>query len=256
MKKIIKVVVYIVLLGLSFSSAQAEVSKEDLFARITQKYSGVESISGKYEINMTMMGNIMKIPVSFWQKGNKVRMDMTMNQPGMTKPMEQSMLIDGQKVIQYQKMLNTVMTVDLNKLPENMRRQIGKQQGFMMNSDTINQLYQMIDKIVVEEKVKDGKSFYLITVKDIANAGNISQGLGMQGTQQIFKKFLLWINPSSLFPEKMELYGDADTPGMWIDFLEISTDPVSDSIFKLDIPADAKYIDITESFQHMMENVK
>jgi len=252
MKKII-----MVCLGILFviCSLHAEVNREELFASMTQKYSGLENISGKYVINMPMMGNIMKMPVSFWQKGNRMRMDMTMNQPGMSKPMEQSMLMDGQKVIQYQKMLNTVMTIDLNKLPENMRQQMGKQQGFMMNSNVINQLSKSPDKLTVEEKTKDGKQFYLITLTDIAGMGNVASGMGMQGTPEMFKKLLLWINPSSLFPEKVELYGEADTPAMWIDILKISTEPISDDIFKLDIPADAKYMDMTDAVKKMTEDM-
>ncbi|MCM8762088.1 MAG: hypothetical protein NC905_00110 [Candidatus Omnitrophica bacterium] len=253
MRKIFIVVT--VLVGI-ISSLQAEVNKEELFIRMSQQYSGLDSISAKYVINMPMMGNIMKMPVNLWHKGNKMRMDMTMSQPGMPQPMEQSMLMDGQKIIQYQKMLNTVMTIDLNKLPENMRQQMGKQQVFMMNSDAINQISKSLDKLTVEERVRDGKEFYLITVTDIAGMENFSSGMGIQGNQNMFKKILVWINPSSLFPEKIELYGETSTPAMWIDVLDIKTDIIPDSIFKLDIPADAKYIDMTESVKAMFESMK
>lgn len=236
-------------------SVQAEVNKEEFFARMTQKYSGIESISGEYEINMPMMGSIMKMPVKFWQKGNKMRMDMTMNQPGMPKPMEQSILMDGEKMIQYQKMMNTVMTVDFNKLPDNMRQMMKKQQAFMMNQDSINQFYQVLDRISIEERTKDGKALYLITVSDIPTMGNISPAPGMQISQNMFKKLLVWINPSSLLPEKIELLGDGDTPAMWIDILNIKIEDIPDSIFKLDIPADAKYMDITEAVKNMAESI-
>ncbi|MCM8830152.1 MAG: hypothetical protein NC824_04055, partial [Candidatus Omnitrophica bacterium] len=155
------------LVGTIFFSAQAEVNKEEFFIRMSQKYSGLDSVIARYVINMPMMGNIMKMPVNFWQKGNKMRMDMTMSQPGMPQPMEQSILMDGQKIIQYQKMLNTVMTIDLNKLPENMKQHLGKQ-GFMMNSDAITYLSKSFDKLTVEEKIRNGKQFYLITITDIA----------------------------------------------------------------------------------------
>ncbi|MCX8082196.1 MAG: hypothetical protein N3D17_02190 [bacterium] len=243
-----------VLVGIVFS-LRAEVNKEEFFARMLQKNSNVECISGKYEINMSMMGNIMKIPVNFWQKGNKMRMDMIMSNPGMPQPMEIYMLMDGQKMIQYQKMLKTVFTFDLEKLPENMKQQMKNNQGFIMNSDSISQLYQMIDKISVEEKIKDGKSFYLISIRDISNTGNISSTFGVQSTQQMFNKMLMWVNPSSLLPEKIEFYGDTDTPAMWIDILGLSTEPFSDSVFKLDIPADVKYMDMTETMKKMSESV-
>ncbi|MCM8830153.1 MAG: hypothetical protein NC824_04060, partial [Candidatus Omnitrophica bacterium] len=82
-----------------------------------------------------------------------------------------------------------------------------------------------------------------------------SSGMGMQSTQDMFKKMLIWINPATLFPEKIELYGETDTPAMWIDILDIKTDIIPDYIFKLDIPEDAKYIDMTESVKAMFESM-
>lgn len=241
MKKIF--VVLTALLCVVFS-AQAELNKKEVLTRIGQRYSGIEGISGKYEVSMSTMGDVMKMPVNFWQKGKKLKMDMSMNRPGMPEPMEMSILIDGDKVIQYQKMMNTVITIDINKLPENMRQQMKQQQGFMMNDAVVNQLYQVLDKVTIEEKTKGGKAYYLITVNDLSTMGNVASSVGMQGNQDMFKKMLMWVNTVSLFPEKIEFLKDTDTPGMWVDILNINTAPFSDSVFKLDIPADAKYMEM------------
>jgi outer membrane lipoprotein-sorting protein len=235
----------------------AEVNKEEFFTRISQKYEGLQEISGKYEINMPMMGSIMKIPASFWKKGDKMRMDMTISQPGMPKPMEQSVLMDGEKITQYQKAFNTVMTIDLNKLPPEMKAQMKKQQMFMMDAGTMNNYKNMLDSVDVEEKVRDGKNFYLVTVKDIDKTGGMfSMPGGQQSPQQMFKKSLMWIHRDSLLPGKMELYGEGDTPGIWIDFLDLKTDSIPASIFKLAIPADAKTMDITDMVKNMSESMK
>jgi len=235
----------------------AEVNKEEFFTRISQKYEGLQEISGKYEINMPMMGSIMKIPASFWKKGDKMRMDMTISQPGMPKPMEQSVLMDGEKITQYQKAFNTVMTIDLNKLPPEMKAQMKKQQMFMMDAGTMNNYKNMLDSVDVEEKVRDGKNFYLVTVKDIDKTGGMfSMPGGQQSPQQMFKKSLMWIHKDSLLPGKMELYGEGDTPGIWIDFLDLKTDSIPASIFKLAIPADAKTMDITDMVKNMSESMK
>lgn len=235
----------------------AEVNKEEFFTRISQKYEGLQEISGKYEINMPMMGSIMKIPASFWKKGDKMRMDMTISQPGMPKPMEQSILMDGEKITQYQKAFNTVMTIDLNKLPPEMKAQMKKQQMFMMDAGTMNNYKNMLDSVDVEEKVRDGKNFYLVTVKDIDKTGGMfSMPGGQQSPQQMFKKSLMWIHKDSLLPGKMELYGEGDTPGIWIDFLDLKTDSIPASIFKLAIPADAKTMDITDMVKNMSESMK
>ncbi len=232
----------------------AEVNKKELFTRIAQKYAGMQEFSGKYEINMQMMGT-----ASFWKKGDKIRIDMVVSQPGMPKPMKINVLIDGEKIIQYQKMLNTVMVIDLNKLPEKMKNQIKQQQSGMVNANTIKDLESTIDKLVVEEKTRNGKNFYLITINDVGKIKSMISMLGgQQNPQQMFKikKALLWIGKGSLFMERMELFGETKTPGMWMDLLEFRTDSIPDSVFKLDIPNDAKIMDITDMIKNMAESMK
>jgi outer membrane lipoprotein-sorting protein len=236
----------------------AEVNKEELLTRIAQKYAGMQEFSGKYEINMQMMGSIMKMPASFWKKGDKMLMEMKMSQPGMPKPMEMVMLMDGEKIIQYHKMLNTVMTIDLSKLPEEMRNQVKQQQSGMLSENTLKNLQSVLDSVEVVEKVRDGKNFYLITMDDIEKIGNMISMPGgqQQNTQQMFKKALIWVGKDSLYMERMELFGEADTPGMWIDFLEFKTDSIPDSVFKLDIPVDAKTMDMTDMIKNMAESMR
>jgi len=246
--------VSVILLAAVF--ARAEVNKEELFMRIANQYTGQQDVSGKYEINMPMMGTIMKIPVTFWKKDSKMRMDMKISNPGMPQPMESVMLIDSDKMIQYQKSFNTVIKIDMSGMPADIKNKMSQQQSFfMLDANTINNFSQIADQLEVEEETKDGKNFYLITVRDIDKMG-FSSASGAQMPGQFFKKSLIWLNQSTLLPEKMELYGEGTTPGMWIDFLEIKTDAIDNSVFNVNIPADAKVMDMTEATQKMMESME
>ncbi len=234
--------------------AGAEVNREELFMRIANQYTGQQEVSGKYEINMLMMGTTMKIPVRFWKKYDKMRMDMEISNPAMPQPMESVILIDSDKVIQYQKTFNTVTRIDMSKMPYEIKNKMSQQQSFfMLDANTINNFRQIVDQLEVEEKIRDGKNFYLITVRDMDKMGNFASMYGGQNAQQFFKKSLLWLNQSTLLPEKMEFYGEGSTPGMWIDFLEIKTGAVDNSVFNINIPADAKVMDMTEAMKNMME---
>jgi hypothetical protein len=155
-------------------------------------------------------------------------------------------------------MLNTVMTIDLSKLPEEMRNQVKQQQSGMLSENTLKNLQSVLDSVEVVEKVRDGKNFYLITMDDIEKIGNMISMPGgqQQNTQQMFKKALIWVGKDSLYMERMELFGEADTPGMWIDFLEFKTDSIPDSVFKLDIPVDAKTMDMTDMIKNMAESMR
>ncbi|MBN1445014.1 MAG: hypothetical protein JW957_02765 [Candidatus Omnitrophica bacterium] len=235
----------------------AEVNREELFMRIANQYGGQQEVSGEYEINMLMMGATMKIPVRFWKKHDRMRMDMEISGPGMPQPMESVMVIDSEKMIQYQKALNTVIKVDMSGMSSDIKNKMSRQQSFFMpDANTVENFRQIMDQLEVEEKTKDGKNFYLITVRDIDKMGNFTSMYGGQGTQQFFKKSLLWLNQSTLFPEKMEFYGEGNTPGMWIDFLEIKTDTIDSSVFNLNIPSDAKVMDMTEAMKSMMGKVE
>ena len=235
----------------------AEVNREELFMRIANQYTGQQEVSGKYEISMPMMGTMMKIPVRFWKNDDRMRMDMEISSPGMPQPMESVMLIDNNKMIQYQKALNTVISVDMSKMSYEMKNKISQQQSFfMLDANTINNFRQIVDQIEVEEKTRDGKNFYLITVRDIDKMGNLASMYGGQNAQQFFKKSLLWLNTDTLLPEKMEFYGEGSAPGMWIDFLEIKTEAIDNSVFNINIPADAKVMDMTEAMKKMMESME
>jgi outer membrane lipoprotein-sorting protein len=240
----------------SVLQAQAVQDKKAFLKRLAEKHGQIDEASGKIEINMSMMGNNMKIPVSFWNKGEKLRMDMETRVPGMDAPMEQVMLMDGKKFVQYQKMMNTVMTADLTKMPEEIRKQMKRNQASMLGGITsISDMQEIEDELDIEEKTRDNRKYYLITLKDLNKLGGMSS-VGGVNAQQMFGKLLLWIDYKSLLPSKMEFYGEADTPGMWIDILEFKPGSVPDAIFNVKFPDDAKHMDITDMMQNMFEKMK
>jgi outer membrane lipoprotein-sorting protein len=249
-----KIVVFLCIFGLIVVSA-AEVNKEEVLKKITEKMQSGESITAKIEMNMNMMGNIMTIPTTYWKQGEKFRMEMEFKAPNMEKPMEQIMIFDGKKMWQYQKAMNTVMVIDMEKLPEKFRDKIKEQQG--MGESFIPDFKKLADKIEVEEKTKDGKNFYLLAVNDL---NELSESMPMQksmGSQQFFTKMVTWINKSTYMPERIEFYGASDTPGMWMTFKDLKTGKkLSSSLFTMDIPPDAKIVDMTDMMLNMGKSMK
>ena len=255
MKRIIK----LSLIGAFFVSlfSPAEIDKKELLTKIAEKYKNLKSISGRAELNMLMMGNVVKIPVFFWKEGKKTKMKMVMYQPGMPEPMEQIMLFDGKKMMQYQKISNTVIIIDFTKLPEDMKNRIKNQQGLSSLEDFTPKFEKYLEKISVGEKKIKGKSFYVITVNDLQSIGvNSNIPMKQNMPESFFKKVDFWIEKNSYLPFKIELFGETETPGLTVKFFEVKTDPIPPEVFKIEIPEDAKIIDMTEMMIKMAENLK
>lgn len=179
-----------------------------------------------------------------------------MSMPGVPSSMEQVIMMDSKQLIQYQKMINTVMTADLTKMSEEVRKKIRENQSSMLGwEESISILKKIEDNVEIEEKNRDGKKFYLLTVKDFNKLQNMPS-IGGNNSKQMFKKMLLWVDYDSLLPVKMEIYGEAETAGISIDFLELKTGKVSDDVFNIKFPEDAKYMDITDMVNNMFKGMK
>lgn len=236
--------------------AQAVEDKAAFLKRLEEKNSSLEEFSGRFEINIAMMGSNMKMPINFWKKGEKMRMDMEMSMPGMPAPMEQVMVMDSKRLIQYQKAINTVITADLTEMSDDMRKQIRRNQAsFFGGAESISEMKKIEDEIEIEQRRRDGKNFYLITVKDLNKLGGMNS-VGGVNAPQMFGRLLFWIDSNSLLPAKMEFYGEAEAPGMWIDFIEIKPGSVPDKTFDIAIPEDAKVLDMTDSIKNMFQGMK
>ncbi|MCM8815804.1 MAG: hypothetical protein NC931_07515 [Candidatus Omnitrophica bacterium] len=231
--------------------SQAESVKDVFSKRIIEKYRDVNEMSAVVEMNMSMMGITMKMPMKVWVKGKNFRMDMSMVVPGTDKNMEQITVSDGNTVSTYNNLNNTIMTIDMNKLPEEMKKIIKNQYATKSMGFDLEMFEKIKDQIKVEETVRNGRKVYLITfdnMEAIRNSFNIPPSV-----QQLpIKKLLYTIDYDSLLPVKMEIYADGETPGLWMDFIEIKTSGVPDSIFNLKFPSDAKIMDVTESLKDMV----
>jgi len=254
MKKILKVVVVSLLFSV-FANAQVG-NKEEILNKVADVYKGSNNLSGNIEIGMLMMGSTMKIPGKFWKSGEKFRMEMKITQPGMPKPMEQIIVFDGKTMWQFQKTMNMVTVIDFSKLPEEMQNKIKNQQNFFgLNEDFSKKISEMGDKWELSTKIKNGKKFYVFAVSDFADiAGNLPMKSGQN--MQLFKKMLLWISPVSYYVHRIEMYGESEEPGMWIEFRNLNTASISPSLFKFKIPKDAKVMNMTEMMKKMTEAMK
>ncbi|MGB9642378.1 MAG: LolA family protein [Candidatus Ratteibacteria bacterium] len=229
--------------------AQSESPKDVLMKRLAEKYKNIQEMSATLEVNMSMLGTTMKIPMKIWTKGVLARVDVSMIIPGTEQKMESTTINDGKTVTTYNNLNNTIMTIDLDKLPEELKNRVKQSTGSPAGFN-VEMLNKIKDQIVVEETNKNDKKVYLITVKDIEAIKN-SLNMPAVNAPMPFKKILYWIDYESLNPLKMEFIAESDTPGMWIDVLEIKTS-VPDGIFKVSFPPDAKKIDMTDSLKGMI----
>jgi len=250
MKKILTLVAVAGLVtGMIF--AQNESPKDVLMKRLAEKYKNIQEMSATLEMNMSMMGTTMKMPMKVWTKNGLTRLDASMVIPGSEQKMESTTINDGKTVTTYNNLNNTIMTIDLDKLPEELKNKVKQSTASPAGFDA--ELFNKIkNQIVVEETNKNGKKVYLITVKNIEAIKN-SLNMPAGNAPLPFKKILYWIDYESLNPLKMEFFAESDTPGMWIDVLEIKTS-VPDGIFKVSFPPDAKKIDMTDSVKGVLQN--
>lgn len=255
MKKVLALIAGIFLVtGIVFAQQvpQTQNPIDVLMNKLIEKYKDVKEMSAVIEMNMSMMGMNMKMPMKLWMKGDLFRMDMTMSVPGIDKPMEQIMLSDGKTISTYTNISNTVTVIDLAKLPEDARKKIKQSYNNSMGFDA--QIFEKIkEQVKLEETMKNGKKVYLITIDDIEA---IKKCLNMPGAETqmpiTMKKLVYSIDYNTLVPVRMEIYTESETPGMWIDFIELKTQGVPDSIFNVSFPADAKKMDMTESVKGML----
>jgi len=237
------------LLGIYFVAgivcAQTESPRDILIKGITEKFQDVKEMSAVVEMNMSMMGVNMKMPVKMWMKGNLIRMDSSMSIPGTDKNMEQITVSDGKTISIYNSLNNTVMVIDLNKLPEDMRKMVMNQTGQHMGFDP--EVFNKIkDLLKVEEKTRNNRKIYFITADNV-DAIRASLKMPPAASQIPFKKLIYMIDYETLFPIRVEVYTESETPGMWMDFIEMKISGVPDAVFNVKFPENANKIDITDS---------
>lgn len=233
----------------------SQVSKEEVLQKIAERYQNVQELKVDMEMGMLMMGGTMKIPCTIWKKDRKMRMDMLMQQPGMPAPMEQKMVFDDQGMVIYQKAANLVMKFDFSKMPGEAREQVKKQQAFFQMDEFTRDLNALGEKTELNEATREGKKFYVFEIKDLAE---LAKDLPLLQKQQgqFFKRMKFWIEPDSYCVSRLEFFAETEQPGMWMDFKNYSVGPVPTSVFSLDIPKDAKVMDMTEMVTKMMEGMK
>lgn len=245
--------IFMFLLVFLCSMSFGEITKEEFLQKLIAKYKNTSSLKAEAEMRMDMMGKIMTIPMKFWKKGKNFKMEMTYQQPGMEKPMEMLMVFDGTKMLQYHKTTNTVMKFDLTKFPQDLRSEWEKK--YNAEKSILPDLEKISDNLQITEKVKNGENFYVLTVEDLQNLSKKIPSLKSKNTQ-FFKRAIVWFH-RDMSPERISLYADSEKPGMEIIFKSLNTvSSLPDSIFKIDIPDDAKVIDMTDMIVNMMKNVE
>jgi outer membrane lipoprotein-sorting protein len=254
MRKKVLTLLFIGLVATTFVQAQV-VDKDAFFTKLEEKHSEFNEINGQFEISMKLFGTDMVIPVNFWQKNKKVRMDFKITMAGMPFPMEQTMLIDENRLVQYHSMLNTVMTADLTKMPDKIREAINRNHISMLGGkENISALNKIKDEIEIVEKKKDGKRYYVLTLKDMGKIGGAPPIMGQLNPTKLFKEMVCWIDADTFLYSKIEIYSDKpETSCLVVDIIKLDSAKVSDDIFMVNFPEDAKQKDITEIMMKLFE---
>ncbi|MCM8768971.1 MAG: hypothetical protein NC911_04755 [Candidatus Omnitrophica bacterium] len=232
------------------SVATAEISREGVIKKLIEKYQGKE-FRGKLEITARQGENYITIPCQFWVKGSKVRLDLTLKQPGLDEPMEHLILMDDKGVTIFQKKLGLVMKLDLTRLPEDMKKQMKNVKDYTSPEQVMRQIMTLGEKLKITEKTKDGRHYYLFEVENIQE---LMRELPMLDQQNIrLGKLTLWILSSDLTFERLEVFGKENQAEVVVDFKELLAEKIADSSFDLKIPSDAQVLDLTDMLLRMRE---
>ena len=229
-------------------SAQAQMTKEALIAKYVETAASLKDkdVSGRMEVGIDMMGSVQKMPMKFWKKGKMARMEITVTSPLLPEPMEQLMVCDGAMLWTYQKVLNTVTSIDMNRLSEEMRGSVQSSMGpFSMGAMTKN-LDSFVTNSRLSEMKRDGKNYYVL---QMANLGDVTKNLPGPFARQMsaFKKINMWIDPSTYYVSRVDFFADAEQPGMWLDINSVNFQPVDPSLFVFKVPEGAQVNDMTDT---------
>ncbi|HPP66625.1 MAG TPA: hypothetical protein PKX05_01775 [bacterium] len=248
MKRKIFIVSLLSVVICNFLFAQDIDVKEAFFQKFASRYADVSAVSATLEINMSIADSVIKIPMSMWIKDNRIRLDASIPTVGKNESAQQIILLNNNIISVYNNLKNTIMTVDLDRLSNNSKKKPMNKKSLILTADTelLNKIKENVD---VKETMKNDKKFYLLTMDfdTIINNLNIKKNKPM-----FFKKLVYRVDYETLIPVTLELYGDTDTPGIWINFIEIKTEDVSDSVFDIKFPDDVKKIDITDSIKGIL----
>lgn len=187
--------------------------------------------------------------IKFWIKQNKSRMEV-IQLPNTPRASQTTTINDGTAMWTYRAGSNVVMKMDLTKLPEDLRGSL-IQQGSFVTKKLAEHIDDLLELASVEEKVKDGKKYYYVTIKDL-NLLREPVRRKIAPNDQV-KKILLQIDANNYRLARIETYGNSERPTRWTDYKNIDTQPIDDSLFVYAPPADAQISDITETAIKMFE---
>lgn len=231
----------------------AQDKSEEILKKLSENCKNLDSVYYEMEMNVSMIGNVMKSLSKVWIKGDKYKMISTMPFPGYEKPIETVVVFDGKKMYQFTEMTNIVNVIDIEKMPKEIKEKFKNSQKENLNFGMGNVDFSEIKDIKIEEKEIKGKKVFCAEIKDVSK---LVKPVGSQKIPPIFKKIILYINSENYYPEKVEFYGEAENPGMWIEFKNIEKKEIPSEIFKFEIPKDAKVLDMTENFINLFKNIE
>ena len=232
----------------------AEIDKATILKKSMVAYNQPE-LSGEIEeagVSTTTTGIIIFKRIKFWIKNNKSKMEVFQS-PNAPHSIQSTTIVDGTTMWDYRAGSNTVMKLNIAKLPEDLRGNV-MQGGFFGTKKLAECMDELLKLASAEEKVKDGKKYYYVTIKDLNSLQEPLRSKIISKDQN--KKIVLWIDADNYQLTRIETYGDSEQPSRWTDFKNMDTKPIDDSLFVYTTPADAQVSDMTEGAIKMFEGKK
>jgi outer membrane lipoprotein-sorting protein len=230
-------------------ASSEQMTAEQLLTAVSQKRAGLQDFQADMTIGIQMLGKMMKMESTLWQKGKLFRVEMTLPPEMMptgnkqAEPMRTLMVFDGKTMWQSMPMMNMVIKIDSSAI-----------EGRMNNAP-----YSMPSlPYTLSEKQRNGKGYYFLTTKDVNKfiQNSSMSGLNLPANMP-FRSIGVWVNKATLFPELIEFYAQDKTPGIYVEFKNIETNQgLSADLFAFQVPKDAQVMDMTASMKTMAAKIQ
>jgi outer membrane lipoprotein-sorting protein len=249
MKKTFRVAAAILACLWIFVGITAAQEAQDVFSRVAQAYKNFQEGTLNFTMGMEMLGSTVEANCMLQKKGEKMRMEMEMPVPNSPTKMTSIAVIDETKMVTYSPLMKTAYTINIGKLPEEMKMQM-RSQAFSMPGDQIaKEIAASGVTPKISKQTRDGHQYIVVQLDDLEKLKGAVPG-AVQAPK--FSKCLFWIDPSTYFISRIEFFSSENKPGMWIILKNIKAHTIPDDVFVLSLPDDVKTIDVTDTMLQIM----
>lgn len=236
--------------GVAEASAAGGLDMAAVVKRIVERATAVKQLHQRTEMTMPMMGNQMRISGEIWQKGNKMRMEMT------TPPMnvKQITVADGDLTQTYTPTMNMVQQINLAKI----RAELGPEfaggpqnPGTSPNMNPLEGMDPNTLKLLGSDTVAGEKVYVLEGAIKLPDE-RMKAMMPMVPSSATF-----WISTKDGLTRKVVMRGENGAEMLAQEFRDVTVnEEIADSQLALDLPEGVQVVDMTDSVIGMYQAMK